>query len=296
MVACDSSDFRTKAVRHPVIDKPVRISRPSIGDMATTKTPLPDSAVLGEFAIVAAENARRLLTDAENLLTRGGWPTAYSLAVLAFEEAGKSWLCIIGLVMPGELKAEFPFGELVGSHLYKLQAARLIAPLLALIKGGPDAAVAGFIEAIDAMEDLARQDNLAKQRGIYADCADGIIWNPSQVKRDEARNMVAKVRDVLDRSAPMTDPDFLRFAVAPPAEDKAEIDGFVSRIMACAQEDDPEAALAVLADLYSRMPGIGEMFEQDARRMALARAQGSRTQARKLPRAQRTGKSSPRSR
>ncbi|HEX9520552.1 MAG TPA: AbiV family abortive infection protein [Streptosporangiaceae bacterium] len=57
--------------------------------MAITKTPLPDAAVLGEFAIVAAENARRLLTDAENLLTRGGWPTAHSLALLALEEAGQ---------------------------------------------------------------------------------------------------------------------------------------------------------------------------------------------------------------
>jgi AbiV family abortive infection protein len=85
--------------------------------MAANKTPLPDPAVLAEFAIVASENARRLLTDAENLLTRGGWPTSYSLAVLALEEAGKSWLCMIGLAMPGELKAEFPFREMVGSHL-----------------------------------------------------------------------------------------------------------------------------------------------------------------------------------
>jgi hypothetical protein len=46
--------------------------------MAITKTPPPDAAVLGEFAIVAAENARRLLTGAESLLTRGGWPTAHS--------------------------------------------------------------------------------------------------------------------------------------------------------------------------------------------------------------------------
>lgn len=43
--------------------------------MTTTMTTLPDAAVLGEVVIVAAENARRPLTDAENLLTRGGAPT-----------------------------------------------------------------------------------------------------------------------------------------------------------------------------------------------------------------------------
>src|SRR5258706_4024787 len=70
-------------------DEPAGTWQLSIVDMAITKTPLPDAAVLGEFAIVAAENARRLLTDAENLLTRGGWPTAHSLALLALEEAGQ---------------------------------------------------------------------------------------------------------------------------------------------------------------------------------------------------------------
>jgi AbiV family abortive infection protein len=256
------------------------------------KTPLPDEAVLGEFAIVAGKNARRLLTDAENLLTRGGAPTAYSLAVLAFEEAGKSWLCVNGIAIPGELKAEYPFGELVGSHLYKLQAARMIAPWLAFIKSG-QAAVAGFMEAVEAMEGLAREDNLAKQRGFYADCTDGIIWDPSQVTRDEAKDMVAKVRDLLDRSAPLADPDFIRFMAAPPADAKAEMDEFLSRLFACLREDDPEGALAVLTSLYEGMPGIGEIFEQDARRMALASARPARAQPRKMPRAQRQGKPGP---
>jgi AbiV family abortive infection protein len=261
--------------------------------MASTKTPLPDPAVLAEFGIVAAGNARRLLTDAEHLLTRGGWPTAYSVAVLAFEEAGKSWLCLVGMIMPGGLKAEFPFGELVGSHLYKLQAARMIAPLLAFLKGGPDAAVASFTEAIDAMESLARRDNLAKQRGLYADCADGIIWDPSQIKRDEARAMVAGVRDLLDRIGPLTDPGFLRFVAAPPDDAKAELDDFLGRFITRAREDDLAGAMSVLAEMHALMPGVGEMFEQDARRMAIARAQGTRTQTRKLPKSKRQGKSGP---
>lgn len=186
--------------------------------------------------------------------------------------------------------AEFPFGELVGSHLHKLQAARLIGPLLASIKGGPDAAIADFIDAIEAMEGLARQDNLAKQRGFYADCRDGVIWNPSQIKRDEARTMMARVQDIIEASSPLTDPGFLRFMAAPSADAKTEIEGFMSRLFASARDDDLDGALGVVAELYSRMDGIGEVFERDARRMALTRSQGNRTQPRKLPRAQRTGK------
>lgn len=264
--------------------------------MAKTKTPLPDASVLAEFAIVAGKNARRLLTDAEHLLTRGGWPTAYSLAVLAFEEAGKSWLCLVDLLMPGELKAMFPYGELVGSHRYKLQAARTIAPFLVFIRGGVDAAVAAFTEAIDAMADLARRDDLAKQHGFYADRADGIIWNPSQIRRDEAMAIVAKVRDVLDRSAPLMDPGFIRFMAAMLADGDPELDAFVSRIMACAREDDVDGVLAAVADLYEQMPGIGEFYEQDVRRMALERACPARTRPRKLPRAERARKTGPPSR
>ncbi len=261
--------------------------------MAASKTPLPDATVLGEYAIAAAENARRLLTDAETLLTRGGFPTAYSLAVLAFEEAGKSWMSLVGLVMPGELRAEFPFGKLVSSHRDKLQAARMIAPWLTFITRGPDAAAAGLIEAIDAMEDRAREDDLAKQRGFYVDSADGAIWSPSQVKRDEARRIVATVRDVLDRSAPLMEPDFLRFIAAPPDDARAELDGFLSRFIACMQDDDAEAGFAVLAEFYSQMPGVGEMYEQHVRRIAVARSRPARTQPQKLPKAKRTGKPRP---
>jgi hypothetical protein len=64
---------------------PAGTCAPSIGDVATVKTPLPSAEVLGEFAIVTAENGRRLVTDAENLQAEDGRPTAYSLAVLALE-------------------------------------------------------------------------------------------------------------------------------------------------------------------------------------------------------------------
>lgn len=54
--------------------------------------PVPDLDALGDFALAAVRNARRLLDNADLLLRRGRWPSACSLAVLAFEEAGKAFL------------------------------------------------------------------------------------------------------------------------------------------------------------------------------------------------------------
>ena len=68
--------------------------------------PVPDLDALGDFALAAVRNARRLLDDdADLLLRRGRWPSAYSLAVLAFEEAGKAWMCIIAMMVPDDVPA-----------------------------------------------------------------------------------------------------------------------------------------------------------------------------------------------
>jgi hypothetical protein len=104
-----------------------------------TKLPVPNLDALGELANEAAANARRLLTDADILIRRRRWPTAYSLAVLAFEEAGKAWLCVNAMFMPDEVRPDFPFGEFLGGHLWKLTAARGMADMLAFIRGGPEA-------------------------------------------------------------------------------------------------------------------------------------------------------------
>jgi hypothetical protein len=165
----------------------------------------------------------------------------------------------------------------------------MIAPLLAFLTGGPEA-MGSFIDAIDAMEDLAREDNLAKQRGIYADCSDGIIWDPAQIKRDEARNTVARVRDLLDRSGPLTDPGFLQFLAAPPEDAKPEINELVSRFTTRWQEGGPEAGLAVIADLRSKADGFAEAFERDARRMAHTRTHPPRAQPQKVPKSKRQRK------
>jgi AbiV family abortive infection protein len=69
--------------------------------------PVPDLDTLGDFALASVRNARRLLEDADLLLRRGRWPSAYSLAVLAFEEAGKAWMCITAMMVPDDVRPEW---------------------------------------------------------------------------------------------------------------------------------------------------------------------------------------------
>ena len=38
----------------------------------------------------------------------------------------------------------------------------------------------------------------AKLHGFYADVRDGLVWDPVSVRKDEARQMIASVRRVLD--------------------------------------------------------------------------------------------------
>ena len=63
--------------------------------------------MLGEFAITAARNSRRLLDDADLLAAYGRYPSAYSTAVLAFEEAGKAWVTVFAMMAPDSLRVEF---------------------------------------------------------------------------------------------------------------------------------------------------------------------------------------------
>jgi AbiV family abortive infection protein len=101
--------------------------------------PVPDLDALGDLAIAAAKNSRRLLDDADLLLKRGRWPTAYSVAVLAFEEAGKAWLCVIAMMVPDGTREEYPFAGMIGAHLDKLMAAHAMAHMHAVIRGGDNA-------------------------------------------------------------------------------------------------------------------------------------------------------------
>src|ERR1700752_4158138 len=131
------------------------------------KMPVPDLDALGSLALAAARNAWRLLGDAEILLKHGRWPSAYSLAVLAFEEAGKGWMCVVAMMVPDDIRPEWPHGELMATHAEKLLAANVMAHMFASASRGKDMII-GLAEFGENFETLAREHNQAKQRGFYA--------------------------------------------------------------------------------------------------------------------------------
>jgi AbiV family abortive infection protein len=163
---------------------------------------VPDVGMLGDFAKASADTARSHLKAAQCLLHGEFWGPAHAIAVIAFEEIGKAWLSTIAMLSPNELREEFPFGDLERNHQVKLSAARSVRALLTVVRGG-EGAPRDVAEALADLEVLAREDNQAKQRGLYTDYVDGTIRRPDDITEEPARAMVAAVEDVLDNAGPL---------------------------------------------------------------------------------------------
>jgi AbiV family abortive infection protein len=156
--------------------------------------PVPDLDALGDFGLAAARNARRLLEDAELLLKRGRSPSAYSLAVLAFEEAGKAWMCVMAMMVPDDVRPDWPHGDLISRHVDKLMAAHVMACIFTSANNGRDV-IASLGDIGESLEELAREHNRAKQRGLYIDLTDDTIWDPASITKEEAKRLLVMVRD-----------------------------------------------------------------------------------------------------
>jgi AbiV family abortive infection protein len=252
--------------------------------------PVPDLDALGAFALAAARNARRLLDDAELLLKRGRWPSAYSLAVLAFEEAGKAWMCVIAMMVPDDVRPEWPYGELITKHVDKLMAAHVMAHMLASASKGEDV-IASLVDVGENLEELAREHNQAKQRGLYADLLDGTVWDPVSVTKDEARRMVFIVRSLLDHGGHLADPEFIAWLASQTQEVHQVRDMWWGRFFAGLQEGGPDgmvASLRRLMDETGATEGLPQMIREQAQRAANARVAGAkRVQPRRPPRRRR---------
>ena len=165
---------------------------------------VPGADALGRFAKVAAETARGHLRAAKWLLDGEFWGQARSLAVIAFEEIGKAWMCVVAMLSPDELRQELPIADLNWDHVGKLSAAHSLHALLAFVRGDADAAPS-IAEAVADLDALSRRDNAAKQRGLYADYVNGAVCSPADVSEERARAMVAVVEDVLDNAGSLVD-------------------------------------------------------------------------------------------
>jgi AbiV family abortive infection protein len=248
-----------------------------------------DLGVLGGFAITAARNSRRLLDDAELLATHGRYPSAYSAAVLAFEEAGKAWMAVMAMSASDTLRAEFPFRELITDHENKLLAAFAMARMFQRMRAGQSIAV-GFLSDED-LPRLAREHHQIKLRGFYADVRDGMVWDPVSIGKNEARQMIASVRR-LDEGNIVADPDFISFLISSPEDLRSAMDGYFGILLA-GVDHSPEKTVA---DLQAWMDQLGAtpdelrqmMLDSDASRAAAARAAPpNRVQPRRRSRARR---------
>jgi AbiV family abortive infection protein len=252
--------------------------------------PVPDLDALGDFALAAAKNARRLLDDAELLLKYGRSPSAYSLAVLSFEEAGKAWMCVIAMMVPDHIRPDWPYGDLITRHVDKLMAAHVMAHMLASASTGHDV-IASLADIGENLEELAYEHNQAKQRGLYADLLDGTVWDPASISKDEARRMLVVVRGLLDHGGYLADPGFIAWLASETQEVVQARELLWGRFFTGLQQgglDGMLASLRGLMDETGATEGIPLMIREQAQRAAIAMdARPKRIQPRRLPRSRR---------
>jgi AbiV family abortive infection protein len=253
-------------------------------------TSVPDLDSLGALALAAARNSRRLLDDAELLLNHGRRPSAYSLAVLAFEEAGKAWLCIVAMMVPADVRPDWPHDDLIARHVDKLMAAHMMVSMLSYAYRGQDV-ILNLISMSEHLEELAREHNQAKQRGLYVDLLDGTVREPASVTKDEAQRMVAIVRSLLDNGGYLADPEFIAW-LADETQEAVQMKELAwGRFFTGLQQGSPEgmaASIQLLMDETGATEGLPMMVREQTQRAALAGATGTkRVQPRKLSRSQR---------
>jgi AbiV family abortive infection protein len=254
--------------------------------------PAPDLRELGDFALAAGRNARRLLADADLLLAHGRWPSAYSLAVLAFEEAGKAWMCITAMTVPDDIRPEWPHTELTARHADKLLAAHVMAHMFACAASGQDM-IDGLAAAGEHLEELAREHNQAKQRGFYADLLDGVVREPGTVTKAEAKRMVATVRGLLEDGGILADHGFIAWLVGEEPDALQVKDLLWGRFVAGMRQGGAEGMLAALRSVMDET-GATEGFPLMIREHAqhggsVQAARQRRVQPQRLPRARRRG-------
>jgi AbiV family abortive infection protein len=150
-----------------------------------------DQLIAGSQA--ALKNAHRLVRDAEALLKGGSAPTAHSLAILALEEASKShsWVQAAG-EMAGDVEVEVPS---LAIHAEKLEKARSVWKLIEDHFDG--AGKTPMEEIIAQAKVLAKNDNVAKQRGFYVDLEAGVVKDPSSIGSEEATEMIEMVEGLI---------------------------------------------------------------------------------------------------
>jgi len=150
----------------------------------------PRRPALHEFWQAAEANAQDLISDAEALLAMQRWPRAFALAVLADEEFGKGLMALALATAPPDVVQQARLQQLTGEHLRALLSAYQREAMT-----GPP----GLRDDALGSRQITRDADELKQLGFHVDIADdGSLRLPSDIGADEARAMVARVRQIIN--------------------------------------------------------------------------------------------------
>ena len=145
-------------------------------------------------------------------------------------------------------------------------AAHGMAHMFASASSGRDV-IASLAEIGEDLERLARDHNQAKQRGLYADLADGAVVEPASITMDEARHTVSTVRGLFDHGAILFDREYIAWLTSEDPDVLESKNMFWGALAAGVQQGTPEGMFASLRDLYDEI-GATEGFPQMIREQA----------------------------
>ncbi len=158
--------------------------------MARPTWPLPPRDDLLRLASAAVSNARDLLDDARRLAEVRSFPRAHALATFAFEEQGKSQLCLLAWVLPSSIEVDpAPFWDEFYSHRKKIER---VSSFGELFLREPSRPVSEFLE--HRFEE-SRGTHLRKVRGLFVDYEHdhNAVQVPSEIAEQEAVELIDRV-------------------------------------------------------------------------------------------------------
>jgi AbiV family abortive infection protein len=138
-----------------------------------------DRNLVAQLGRIAADNAVQLAEEADLLDENGHGARAFALTVLAAEELGKSFICMLTETHAHDPRDWDPFKMMVagqGRHQTKILAALFLMQRALDLSGQP---VNRFAHALD---DLVADDlEAAKVRAFYVDIEGGQVATPGRV-------------------------------------------------------------------------------------------------------------------
>jgi AbiV family abortive infection protein len=222
-------------------------------------------------ATAVAENGQDLLNDAELLHDGGRRARAYSLAVLAVEEFGKTLNLLALAAMPENLKAQAPVRRMLEWHQLK-QIAGLLLAVVPLSEPGLAVRLAAMsltklTKILDVIDAFVQDADRLKLRGLYVDMhRDARIRQPSEITEAEVSGQLGRARRVASAMSLLHDPRVQARLADPPAEAIELARALVSAFAEAGNVRRPKAAAAVA------LRAVRKLQEQMAASGAAARS------------------------